>query len=450
MARAYLRRGIGTVFQDFRLLPNKTVFANVSFALQVIGKSRAAMSTLVPDVLETVGLAGKEKRYPHELSGGEQQRVAIARAVVNKPGILLADEPTGNLDPVTSADIMAVLEKINRNGTTVLMATHDGEIVNRMAKRVIESPRVASSATSSTARTESPHEGRLHPLRGRLRPEEELLDGALGHPRHLRLPPLRRRGHPPADAGGADEGLLVRPRPGLGLPLPPDSEATNCVDGEVTDAQKKNIEDALAGPELAPYVDTVYFEDKAEAYKHFQDQFKGTSLEGTVPESDMNESYRIKLKDAEKYEIIKEYFSSTQGVEEVVDQNQLLDRLFGVLNVATVVAVVIAGIMLLCAMLLIATTIRLSAFARRRETGIMRLVGASNSFIQLPFLLEGVIAAAIGATLAAGTLGLLVHFGVSGWLQEQATGFNLISGVDVSSSPRSSSPSASSWPAHRR
>ena len=134
----YLRRGIGTVFQDFRLLPNKTVFANVAFALQVIGKSRAAMSTLVPDVLETVGLAGKEKRYPNELSGGEQQRVAIARAVVNKPGILLADEPTGNLDPTTSADIMNVLEKINRNGTTVLMATHDGEIVNRMRRRVIE------------------------------------------------------------------------------------------------------------------------------------------------------------------------------------------------------------------------------------------------------------------------------------------------------------------------
>ena len=104
----------------------------------LIGKSRAAMSTLVPDVLETVGLAGKEKRYPSELSGGEQQRVAIARAVVNKPGILLADEPTGNLDPATSADIMNVLEKINRNGTTVLMATHDGEIVNRMRRRVIE------------------------------------------------------------------------------------------------------------------------------------------------------------------------------------------------------------------------------------------------------------------------------------------------------------------------
>ncbi|MCX0277679.1 cell division ATP-binding protein FtsE [Nocardia zapadnayensis] len=134
----YLRRSIGTVFQDFRLLPNKTVFDNVAFALQVIGKSSAAISTLVPDVLETVGLEGKQRRLPHELSGGEQQRVAIARAVVNKPGILLADEPTGNLDPVTSTDIMEVLERINRNGTTVLMATHDGDIVNRLGKRVIE------------------------------------------------------------------------------------------------------------------------------------------------------------------------------------------------------------------------------------------------------------------------------------------------------------------------
>ena len=134
----YLRRGIGTVFQDFRLLPNKTVFANVAFALQVIGKSRAAMSTLVPDVLETVGLAGKEKRYPSELSGGEQQRVAIARAVVNKPGILLADEPPGNLDPDTSTELMGLLSRINRDGTTVVMSTHDNTAVDSMRRRVLE------------------------------------------------------------------------------------------------------------------------------------------------------------------------------------------------------------------------------------------------------------------------------------------------------------------------
>lgn len=212
---------------------------------------------------------------------------------------------------------------------------------------------------------------------------------------------------------------------------PPDSEATNCVDGEVTGDQKVQIRSELESSDLAPYVDKVYFEDKTEAYQHFQEQFKGTSLEGTVPKDEMNESFRVKLKDAEKYDIIKETFSSTPGVEEVVDQNQLLDRLFGVLNIATIVAIAIAGIMLLCAMLLIATTIRLSAFSRRRETGIMRLVGASNTFIQMPFLLEGVIASAIGATLSAGALGLLVHFGVSGWLQSQATGFSLISGWDV-------------------
>ena len=134
----YFRRNIGVVFQDFRLLPNKTVFENVAFTLQVIGKSRGFIQEAVPDVLKMVGLDGKAARRPHELSGGEQQRVAIARAVVNKPQVLLADEPTGNLDPATSAGIMAVLERINAGGTTVLMATHEAGIVDQMKRRVIE------------------------------------------------------------------------------------------------------------------------------------------------------------------------------------------------------------------------------------------------------------------------------------------------------------------------
>lgn len=133
-----LRRQIGTVFQDFRLLPSKTVFENVALAMQVIGKPRHAIETAVPDALELVGLSGKEKRLPHELSGGEEQRVAIARAMVNRPELLLADEPTGNLDPDTSLGIMRLLDRINRTGTTVVMATHDADIVNQMRKRVIE------------------------------------------------------------------------------------------------------------------------------------------------------------------------------------------------------------------------------------------------------------------------------------------------------------------------
>ena len=133
-----LRREIGTVFQDFRLLPNKTVFQNVAFALQVIGKSRSVIRQTVPETLRIVGLEGKEKRLPHELSGGEQQRVAIARAIVNKPAILLADEPTGNLDPGISLEIVGLLDRINRSGTTIVMATHDLHIVNAYRKRVIE------------------------------------------------------------------------------------------------------------------------------------------------------------------------------------------------------------------------------------------------------------------------------------------------------------------------
>lgn len=133
-----LRRQIGMVFQDFRLLANKNVFDNVAITLQVIGKPRHHVLTTVPDVLEMVGLAGKERRMPHELSGGEQQRVAIARAFANRPSVLLADEPTGNLDPTTSIGIMRVLDRINRTGTTVVMATHDDETVDQMRKRVVE------------------------------------------------------------------------------------------------------------------------------------------------------------------------------------------------------------------------------------------------------------------------------------------------------------------------
>lgn len=133
-----LRRRIGCVFQDFRLLPRKTVYENVAFALEVINKSSRQIKRTVPEVLDMVGLTGKATRMPNELSGGEQQRVAIARAFVNRPLLLLADEPTGNLDPDTSQGIMNLLERINRTGTTVIMATHDNNIVDAMRRRVIE------------------------------------------------------------------------------------------------------------------------------------------------------------------------------------------------------------------------------------------------------------------------------------------------------------------------
>lgn len=133
----FLRRNIGCVFQDFKLLPNKTTYENVAFALEVIGRSKHVIRTQVPEVLRLVGLEEKINNYPDELSGGEQQRVSIARAFVNRPPLLLADEPTGNLDPATSLGIMSLFSRINKTGTTVLVATHDREMVDSMRKRVI-------------------------------------------------------------------------------------------------------------------------------------------------------------------------------------------------------------------------------------------------------------------------------------------------------------------------
>ncbi|MCK4778429.1 MAG: cell division ATP-binding protein FtsE [Actinomycetia bacterium] len=133
----YLRRNIGCVFQDFKLLPNKNSFENVAFALEVLGKPKTTIKEQVPEVLRLVGLEGDIHKFPHELSGGEQQRVSIARALVNRPSLLLADEPTGNLDPATSLELMALFDRINKTGTTILVATHDKDMVDSMRKRVV-------------------------------------------------------------------------------------------------------------------------------------------------------------------------------------------------------------------------------------------------------------------------------------------------------------------------
>lgn len=199
---------------------------------------------------------------------------------------------------------------------------------------------------------------------------------------------------------------------------PSDSERPTCAAGEATPDQIAAVQAALESDALAPYIERVYFESKEDAFAAFQERFADDSTFASVTVDQMQPSYRVKMVDPEQYEVVSDYFTGRQGIDEVRDQRELLDPLILLLNRGTLVAAGLAAVMLLAAVLLITTTIRLSAMSRRQETEIMRLVGASNLFIQLPFMLEGAIAATIGAALSVGGLWLGVRYLVQDWLAE--------------------------------
>lgn len=207
------------------------------------------------------------------------------------------------------------------------------------------------------------------------------------------------------------------------------SEVANCADGEVTQAQRAELETQLNS--LKPLVQTVYYESKQESFQRFKEQFKSSAITENLKVEQMPESFRVKLSDPQKYQVIASAFQGAPGVEQVLDQRALLGNLFKVLNVLTWVARGFAIVMTVSALLLVATTVRLSAFSRRRETGIMRLVGASNLLIQLPFVLEAVLATLLGAAIATGLLFAGVHFGITGFLSPLLPFFRFINTSDV-------------------
>ncbi len=210
-----------------------------------------------------------------------------------------------------------------------------------------------------------------------------------------------------------------------------DSDSASCANGAVTQAQKDQIQADLNSAQMAPYVEKWFYESKQEAYDRFKEQFKGTSIVENVDVDTMPESYRIKLVNPQNYQVVSNFFRNQSGVEDVVDQNQVLDRLFALLNRLTFYSWVIAGLTLFSSVLLVATTIRLTAFTRRRETGIMRLVGASNMFIQLPFILESLIAAFVGAFLASAALLALTQFEIQGRLAHSLKIVNYVTTRDA-------------------
>lgn len=200
-----------------------------------------------------------------------------------------------------------------------------------------------------------------------------------------------------------------------------------CPQGEVSADEKAAVEDKLKSATLAPYIEKYYYENHEQAYDKFQEQFKGNAVAQYVKPEQLNETFWVNLKDPNQSQIISESLNGVSGVEEVRDQRSYLDQIFSILNVASIAAISVASLMLFSAALLISTTIRLSAFSRRRELGIMRLVGASNFYIQLPFILEGVVAATIGSLLAGGAVVAIVQFFVQGYLAERMPFTNLVS-----------------------
>ncbi|MFZ4894213.1 permease-like cell division protein FtsX [Plantibacter sp. Mn2098] len=205
-----------------------------------------------------------------------------------------------------------------------------------------------------------------------------------------------------------------------------DSGGETCASGAATDEQRAAVEAALKSPTLAPFVDKFYFENQDQAYKTFQEQFKGNDIAQFVTPDQLPETFWVNMKDASQSEVLVEAFSGVAGVEQVTDQRQYLDQIFSVLNIASYSAIGIAALMLVAAVLLIATTIRLSAYSRRRELGIMRLVGASNRFIQTPFILEGVFAALVGSLLAGGAVVTIVQVFVQGYLAQRMKYINFV------------------------
>ena len=198
-----------------------------------------------------------------------------------------------------------------------------------------------------------------------------------------------------------------------------DYGSATCADGAVTDAQRSDIQSMLESDAVKPYVASFEHESKEQALAHFRQQFENSAIVDTVTADQLPESFRVSLVDPEKYDVINELFSSMKGVDVVIDQRDLLEKIFSIINIASVVAIGIAGVMIVCAVLLVGTTIRLSAFTRRRETGIMRLVGASKASIQLPFVVEGVIAGLLGALLASGVLWGMARFFIDGKLAKE-------------------------------
>ena len=370
----YLRRNIGCVFQDFKLLPNKTVFENVAFALEVIGKNRSIIRTQVPEVLRLVGLQDKLDKLPDQLSGGEAQRVSIARAIVNRPPLLVCDEPTGNLDPQTSRGIMDLLERINRTGTTVLVATHDREMVCTVSM---------SSFIYFFKQS----------LQGFARNLSTTLGSIITIFLSLFIIGLFLM-------GGAVIQTIVES-------VENEVSITAYVSDDAKESDIAAAQDYIRGLDG---VASVSFTTKEQALEKFREMSSNAAIVDELGGNPLPASIDIELSDPQKVEEVAQQIESSDQFKKVADEDnpsdslkygqRTVERLFSVTNYIRYIGLALIVLLVFIALVFINNTIRLAIMARRKEIAIMRLVGASNGFIRGPFLMEGALHAIIGAALA--------------------------------------------------
>ena len=375
----YLRRQLGIIFQDYRLLPDRTVYDNVAFAMQVIETPYRKIKRRVMSVLDLVGLRKRANSYPTELSGGEQQRVAIARAIVNDPLLVIADEPTGNLDPETSWDIMRIFSEINESGTTIVMATHDKEIVDNMEKRVI------AIEKGSIVRDDT---------------KEYFIRETYKSIKRNGLMSL-------ASVSTVALSLLV-----LGMFLLIFINTNNLAQYLESQVQiTVYMEDSVEAPGLSdmkqtlenlPGVLSVTEVSKQEALSRFKERLgqQEKLLHSLGTDNPFPNSFEVQVDRPDRINELAPQIHEMEGVETAKFGQEIVEHIFQMTKILRIGGVVLVILLALATLFIIANTIRLTVFARRKEVNIMKYVGATDWFIRWPFILEGMTLGFFGALIA--------------------------------------------------
>ena len=394
-----LRRSVGVIFQDFRLIEKKTVYENLSFAMRAVGSSPREIKKRIPYVLELVGLEEKTDRYPNELSGGEQQRVAIARALINNPSTIIADEPTGNLDPARSLEIMRLLERINHLGTTMVVVTHEKDLVNQFKKRVVTLEQGVITSDGDGVGYNARYAMRKH-------------DFSYFFGEGMRN--MFSHGFMSFAAVGITVACLVV----MGTfslvaynaqvqlqQLESEYEILAFVDESCDDAQTKAVGRAI---EQRDNVKECVFISKEEAMKSFEARYEGDNMFQNLDPEILRDRYAVYVDDLSiSGKTAQDILENVEGVANVRVDEDIAGGFITLRNVASVVCIALIAILLLVSVFIISNTIKLTTFDRRDEIAIMKMVGATNGFIRWPFVYEGFMIGLLSAVLGFGLQWLL-------------------------------------------